>query len=76
MYRTLNDHDAKRKVKKFYGEAEFYAACKDIQGEKNGCVFAQRDNRLIAFWDDWSKQVKPGFGAYLYEKGIICSYSL
>jgi hypothetical protein len=55
-----------------------YAACKTIQGVSGGIVleYSKYRNRLVAFWCDYEKRVKAGFGANDYEKSQIWNYFL
>ena len=76
MYRTAVEHKGYRS--RFDGN-ELYKACRSIRNITGGLVLdgsKYRKNRLVAFWCDYDKRVKAGFGASDYEKDCIWNYFL
>jgi hypothetical protein len=74
MYKTAIEH--KGKFGRLYHDCELYTACEAIQGKSGGLVLTNRDNKLVAFWCDYHKRVKAGFGSTPYESDKIWNYYL
>jgi hypothetical protein len=57
-------------------QSTLYRACRSIVQVQGGAVIRTEENGLVAFWCDWDKKIKPGFGATSSERQAVEDYHL